>query len=42
MLLLRNVVQAEGVTAIVATHDPMMLDVADRVLELRDGRFAGM
>ena len=41
MLLLRNVVQAEGVTAIVATHDPMMLDVADRVLELRDGRFVG-
>jgi putative ABC transport system ATP-binding protein len=40
MLLLRNVVQREGITAIVATHDPMMLDVADRVLELRDGRLA--
>ena len=26
-------------TAIVATHDPLMLDVADRVFELRDGRF---
>ena len=38
MALLRNVVQREGITAIVATHDPMMLDVADRVLELRDGR----
>ena len=37
MLLLRSVVRAEGVTAIVATHDPMMLDVADRVVELRDG-----
>jgi ABC-type lipoprotein export system ATPase subunit len=25
------------VTAIVATHDPVMLDVADRIVELRDG-----
>ena len=40
MALLRSVVQREGITAIVATHDPMMLDVADRVLELRDGRLA--
>ena len=38
MALLRPVVRAEGVTAVVATHDPMMLDVADRVVELRDGR----
>jgi putative ABC transport system ATP-binding protein len=37
MLLLRDVVRTEGVTAIVATHDPVMLDVADQVLELRDG-----
>ena len=37
MTLLRDVVRTEGVTAIVATHDPVMLDVADRVLELRDG-----
>jgi putative ABC transport system ATP-binding protein len=37
MLLLRDVVRTEGVTAVVATHDPVMLDVADRVLELRDG-----
>jgi len=26
-----------GVTAVVATHDPAMQDVADRVIELRDG-----
>jgi putative ABC transport system ATP-binding protein len=38
MLLLRTVVRTEGITAVVATHDPMMLDVADRVLELRDGQ----
>jgi putative ABC transport system ATP-binding protein len=37
MMLLRDVVRTEGVTAIVATHDPVMLDVADQVLELRDG-----
>jgi len=37
MMLLRDVVRTEGVTAVVATHDPVMLDVADRVLELRDG-----
>jgi putative ABC transport system ATP-binding protein len=40
MTLLRTVVRREGITAIVATHDPMMLDVADRILELRDGRLA--
>jgi putative ABC transport system ATP-binding protein len=37
MLLIRNVVRAEGVTAVVATHDPVMLEVADRVIELLDG-----
>ena len=38
MLLLRSIVRSEGITAIVATHDPMILDVADRIVELRDGR----
>src|SRR3954471_12250411 len=38
MTLLRDVVRTEGVTAIVATHDPVMLEVADRVVELRDGQ----
>jgi len=37
MLLIRTVVRAEGVTAIVATHDPVMLEDADRVIELLDG-----
>ena len=37
MLLIRTVVRAEGVTAIVATHDPIMLEVADRAIELLDG-----
>ncbi len=25
-------------TALVATHDPQLMELADRVLELRDGR----
>jgi putative ABC transport system ATP-binding protein len=37
MQMLQSVVQADGITAIVATHDPRMLDVADDVIELRDG-----
>ncbi len=41
MVLLRTIVRTEQVTAIVATHDPMMLDVADRIVELRDGRIIG-
>ncbi len=40
MTLIRTVVRTESVTAVVATHDPAMLDVADRVVELRDGRLA--
>jgi putative ABC transport system ATP-binding protein len=38
MSLLRTVVRSEGVTAIIATHDPMLIDLADRVIEIRDGR----
>jgi len=37
MRLLRTVVRAEGVTAIVATHDPAFIDLADVVLRLADG-----
>jgi putative ABC transport system ATP-binding protein len=38
MDLIRDTVRAEGVTAVVATHDPALIGIADRVLELRDGR----
>ncbi|WP_410812487.1 ABC transporter ATP-binding protein [Micromonospora sp. 067-2] len=38
MDLLRAVVHARGMTALVATHDPALIDLADRVLTLRDGR----
>ncbi|GAA4892814.1 ABC transporter ATP-binding protein [Streptomyces coeruleoprunus] len=37
MELLRAVVRSEGLTALVATHDSQLLDLADRVLELHDG-----
>ncbi|MFE9393802.1 ABC transporter ATP-binding protein [Streptomyces flavidovirens] len=41
MELLRAVVRSEGVTALVATHDAQLLDLADRVLELGDGHLVG-
>ncbi|WP_433247165.1 ABC transporter ATP-binding protein [Streptosporangium sp. CA-135522] len=37
MQLIRALVRSEGVTALVATHDPGLITLADRVLELRDG-----
>jgi putative ABC transport system ATP-binding protein len=37
MRLLRTVVQAEGITALVATHDSALLELADDVLHLEDG-----
>lgn len=38
MGLLQSAVHHEGATAIVATHDPLLLDIADRVIEIRDGQ----
>lgn len=38
MSLLRAIVHSEGLTAIIATHDPMLIELADRTVELRDGR----
>ena len=37
MRLLRSVVRSEGVTALLATHDPALVDIADSVLYLADG-----
>ncbi len=37
MRLLRSIVHAEGITAIVATHDPVLIGLADRVLTIKDG-----
>jgi len=41
MRLLRTVVQSEGLTALVATHDPDLVGIADSVLELEDGKIKG-
>jgi putative ABC transport system ATP-binding protein len=38
MLLLQHLVRGEGLTAIVATLDPMLIVLADSVIELQDGR----
>jgi len=38
MALIRGVVESEGMTAIVSTHDPVMIALADTVLRLEDGR----
>ncbi|WP_432049827.1 ABC transporter ATP-binding protein [Verrucosispora sp. NA02020] len=38
MALLRGVVESEGVTALVSTHDPVMMALADRVLRIHDGQ----
>jgi putative ABC transport system ATP-binding protein len=38
MRLLQAVVESEGVTALVATHDRAILDLADSVLHLVDGK----
>ena len=41
MALLRGVVDSEGLTAVVATHDPVVMALADRVLTIADGRVEG-
>ncbi len=38
MALIRGVVEAEGMTAIVSTHDPVMMALADRAVRIEDGR----
>jgi putative ABC transport system ATP-binding protein len=38
MRLLRTAIRAEGVTVLVATHDRALIDLADTVLSLADGR----
>lgn len=38
MRLLRTVVASEGITALVATHDRALYELADEVLEIEDGQ----
>jgi putative ABC transport system ATP-binding protein len=42
MELLLSVVRSEGVTALVATHDAALVDLADKVISLEDGSVAAM
>ncbi len=37
MKLLLSVVRSEGITALVATHDEALIDLADTVIVLEDG-----
>ena len=37
MRLLRTLVHSEGVTALIATHDKTLMEIADRVLTISDG-----
>ena len=41
MGLLLTVVHSEGIAAIVATHDEVLIDLADEVVRLGDGRLTG-
>ncbi|MCY7408291.1 MAG: ATP-binding cassette domain-containing protein, partial [Alkalinema sp. CAN_BIN05] len=36
--LLRNLAKTNGRTVLIVTHDPRILDVADRVTDLEDGK----
>jgi putative ABC transport system ATP-binding protein len=38
MRLLQTVVRAEGITALVATHDAGIVELADKVFTLEDGK----
>ncbi|MFF0153956.1 ABC transporter ATP-binding protein [Micromonospora sp. NPDC005203] len=37
MALLRGIVESEGVTVVVSTHDAVMMALADRVIHIQDG-----
>jgi putative ABC transport system ATP-binding protein len=38
MDLIGDLVHTQGIAAIVSTHDPLLVQRADRVIELHDGR----
>jgi putative ABC transport system ATP-binding protein len=40
MKLIAGFVHDRGMAAVVATHDPAMMAMADRVIELHDGRLS--
>ncbi|MET1018657.1 MAG: ABC transporter ATP-binding protein, partial [Microterricola sp.] len=38
MDLIVELVRSQGIAAVVSTHDPLLMQRADRILELHDGR----
>ncbi|MFI5960518.1 ABC transporter ATP-binding protein [Cryptosporangium sp. NPDC051539] len=38
MSLIRAIVETEGITALIATHDPIMMNLADHTLTITDGQ----
>ena len=42
MELLLSLVRSEGITALVATHDEALIDLADKVISLGDGSVVGI
>jgi putative ABC transport system ATP-binding protein len=40
MTLLRTIVETEHITALISTHDPVMMELADHVLHITDGQVA--
>ena len=39
--LLRDLARSRGVPILLVTHDPRILDIADRIIEMEDGRILG-
>ena len=39
--LLRDLARSRGVPILLVTHDPRILDIADRIIEMEDGRIQG-
>lgn len=39
--LLRKIVQETGITVLIASHDPKVMEAADKVFELKDGQLVG-
>ncbi len=40
MALFRRIVEGEGVTILMTSHDPMVLEYVDEVIELQDGQLS--
>jgi putative ABC transport system ATP-binding protein len=39
--LLRDLAKSRGVPILLVTHDPRILDIADRIVAMEDGRIVG-